>query len=235
MEELVKGLEKWNINISFEQIEKFEKYYSLLIEWNERMNLTSIIDKKEVQCKHFLDSLALIKYMDIREKKIIDVGTGAGFPGIPLKIMCEDTEIVLLDSLAKRLNFLNAIISELGLRGISTVHGRAEDLAHDKAFREKFDISTSRAVANLSTLSEYCLPFVKINGTFIAYKSGSVDEEITNSEKAIRIMGGKLFGVEKFSLPDSEYDRSLVFINKEKASPKSYPRKAGVPSKTPII
>jgi len=225
---------KWNINLSAYQIEQFSKYYSLLIEWNEKMNLTSITDKNEVIYKHFLDSCALLKYCDLSNKKILDVGTGAGFPGIVLKIMVPDSRITLLDSLAKRIGFLNEVIGELNLKDIIAIHGRAEDYAQDKLYRESYDIVTSRAVANMSTLSEYCLPFVKINGSFIPYKSGVIDEEVDASKKALKILGGTVEKVEKFILPDTDFDRSLVFVKKNKVTPKQYPRKAGTPSKSPL-
>lgn len=234
MDRLINSLKKLDIDISDKQLEKFNKYYELLISWNEKMNLTSITDKNEVIDKHFVDSIMLYKYSDLSDSKIIDVGTGAGFPGIPLKIMCPSCKITLLDSLAKRLNFLNEVISELGLEDIVTIHGRAEDCAHNVKFREKFDYATSRAVANLSTLSEYCLPFVREGGKFVPYKSGIIDEEIDNAKKALSILGGSIIDVKKFSIPDTEFDRSLVYIEKNKKTPKTYPRKAGTPSKQPL-
>lgn len=234
MENLNSVFNKWNINLDDIQVEQFCKYYELLIQWNEKMNLTSIIDKDEVIHKHFLDSSALIKYCDLSNLRLLDVGTGAGFPGIVLKILVPNCKITLLDSLAKRIGFLNEVISELNLSDIITIHGRAEDYAQDKLYREKFDIVTSRAVANMSTLSEYCLPFVKESGYFIPYKSGVIDEEVSVSKKALKILGGSVDKVEKFILPDTEFDRSLVFIKKIKNTPKNYPRKAGTPSKSPL-
>lgn len=234
MDRLINSLKQLDIEISDKQLEQFNKYYELLILWNEKMNLTSITDKNEVIDKHFVDSIMLYKYSDISNSKIIDVGTGAGFPGIPLKIMCPSCKITLLDSLAKRLNFLNEVISELALEDIVTVHGRAEDCAHNVKYREKFDYATSRAVANLSTLSEYCLPFVREGGKFVPYKSGLIDEEINNAKKALYILGGNIIDVKKFSIPDTDFDRSLVYIEKTKKTPKSYPRKAGTPSKQPL-
>lgn len=235
MERLKIALEKWNIELSNEQIDKFNDYYKLLIEWNEKMNLTSITDKNEVIDKHFIDSVALYNYYDIKNKKLLDVGTGAGFPGIPLKIICSECNITLLDSLAKRVTFLNEVINKLELSNINAMHGRAEDYAHDKKYREYYDIVTSRAVANLSTLSEYCLPFVKMKGNFISYKSGSVEEELETAMKAIKVLGGSINRVEKFCPPNTDFDRSLVFINKDKNTNKIYPRKAGTPSKNPIV
>jgi len=235
MEKLRQSLLKWNIELTDNQYKMFNDYYNLLIEWNEKMNLTSIIEKDEVINKHFIDSIALYNFCDISNKKLLDVGTGAGFPGIPLKIICPECNVTLLDSLAKRVTFLNEVISALRLKDIVAIHGRAEDYAHDKNYREKFDLVTSRAVANLSTLSEYCLPFVKINGFFVSYKSGSVDEELESAKKAIKILGGSIDNVDKFFPPDTDFERSLVYINKVKNSGKSYPRKAGTPSKNPIV
>lgn len=234
MDRLVKLLAIWNIDISNEQIDSFKEYYDLLIEWNEKINLTSITELNDVIEKHFVDSSALFFYENLNGKKIIDIGTGAGFPGIPLKILCPDCEVTLLDSLAKRVNFLNDVIDKLHLKGISAIHGRAEDFANNRLYREKYDIATSRAVANLSTLSEYCIPYVKVNGNFIPYKSGNIDDELLNSKKALSILGGKITKVEKFVLPDTDIDRSLVFINKVKSTSKQYPRKAGTPSKSPL-
>lgn len=234
MDRLINSLLKWNIDINDKQVNQFNVYYNLLIDWNTRMNLTSITEKQEVIDKHFIDSIALYKYKNYAGKNILDVGTGAGFPGIPLKIICPDSKIVLLDSLAKRVTFLNEVIKELNLDNIIAVHGRAEDFARDVKYRESFDFVVSRAVANLSTLSEYCLPFVSVNGEFISYKSGNIEEEITMSEKAIGILGGKISNVEKFIPPYTDFDRSLVMIKKVKSTSKKYPRKAGTPSKDPI-
>lgn len=234
MDRLIKSLEKLNIDISNKQVEQFSKYYELLVSWNEKMNLTAITDLEEVIDKHFVDSIMLIKYKDISNMHIIDVGTGAGFPGIPLKIMCPSIKVTLLDSLAKRITFLNDVIDNLELNDIVAIHGRAEDYAHNVKYREKFDIATSRAVANLSTLTEYCIPFVKEKGYFIPYKSGNVDEEINNAKKALSILGGNISKVERFSIPDTDFERSLLFINKIKKTGKTYPRKAGTPSKQPL-
>lgn len=234
MNRLIDSLSNWNINISAEQAELFDLYYHLLIEWNEKINLTAITDKDDVIDKHFIDSSALIKYVDLKNKSLIDVGTGAGFPGIPLKILVPECNITLLDSLNKRVNFLNEVISKLSLKGINAVHGRAEDFAVNPSYRESFDFVTSRAVANLSTLSEYCLPFTKINGYFIPYKSGEIDNEVSNASNALSILGGKVDKIEKYNLYGTDYDRSLVFIKKCKKCSNKYPRKAGVPSKMPL-
>ena len=226
-------LEKLEISISEEQLEQFISYYEMLIEKNKVMNLTAITDFDEVIEKHFIDSLNLFRFTDLKaDKTIIDMGTGAGFPGIPLKIAFPNLKITLADSLNKRILFLNDVISELGLTDIDTVHGRAEDLAKDKIYRENYDICVSRAVANLSTLSEYCLPFVKIGGQFISYKSGDCDEEITNAKSAIFLLGGRLNQIQKFEMNDNS--RSFVIIDKVNGTSKQYPRKAGLPSKRPL-
>ncbi len=226
-------LENLGISISEEQLEQFIRYYEMLIEKNKVMNLTAITDFDEVIEKHFIDSLNLFRFADLKaDKTIIDMGTGAGFPGIPLKIAFPNLKITLADSLNKRILFLNDVISELGLTDIDTVHGRAEDLAKDKTYRENYDICVSRAVANLSTLSEYCLPFVKIGGQFISYKSGDCDEEITNAKSAIFLLGGRLNQIQKFEMNDNS--RSFVIIDKVNGTSKQYPRKAGLPSKKPL-
>ena len=240
MNKLVNICNKINIEISDDQINCFEKYYELLIEKNKVMNLTAITDKEDVIVKHFIDSIALIPYLldkgiNINNKlKIIDIGTGAGFPGLPLKIMMPDVKLTLLDSLNKRVSFLNEVIDELKLKDIEALHGRAEDYASDNKYREKYDICVSRAVANLSTLSEYCIPFVKEDGFFISYKAGESEEEINNSKNAIKILGGKINKVEEFVLPGTDASRVFVFIRKLELTDKKYPRKAGVPAKKPL-
>ena len=217
------------------QKEQFDQYYNLLIEWNKVMNLTAITDYDQVNLKHFTDSLTIVKVISMEKmENMIDVGTGAGFPGIPIKIMFPHLKVVLLDSLNKRVKFLNTVIEELGLKDISAVHGRAEDIGKNKLYREKFDLCVSRAVANLSTLCEYCLPFVGITGSFVSYKSADSEEEIKNAEGAVKILGGKIDGIEKFTLPETEIGRALVKIVKIKSTPGKYPRKAGLPSKEPI-
>ncbi|MDE7321620.1 MAG: 16S rRNA (guanine(527)-N(7))-methyltransferase RsmG [Lachnospiraceae bacterium] len=218
------------------QIEQFMKYYELLIEWNSFMNLTTITNFEEVCMKHFIDSISLCKVMDCsKEQALIDVGTGAGFPGIPLKIVYPNLTITLLDSLGKRVNFLREVIEKLGLEKISAIHGRAEDFAKPDLLREKFDICVSRAVANLSTLSEYCLPYVKAGGFFVSYKSEKVTKEIQFAKKAIDVLGGEVYHQEEFLLPCSDIYRNLFVIRKVNATPKKYPRKAGIPTKDPII
>lgn len=228
-------LESLGICLTEVQREQFDRYYELLVEWNKVMNLTGITDYDEVNLKHFVDSLTIVRVKNMKNvENVIDIGTGAGFPGIPLKIVYPEIKIVLLDSLNKRIKFLNTVIEELGLKNIETLHGRAEDYAKKSEYREKFDLCVSRAVANLSTLSEYCIPFVKVGGEFISYKSGTSDEEINEAQGAVNILGGKIEKTEKFTLPGTDMGRALVKIKKEKHTPGRYPRKAGVPGKEPL-
>lgn len=228
-------LQQLGIVLSTEQKEMFEQYYQILTEWNQVMNLTSITDYDEVNLKHFADSLTITRICDMKNiSTVIDIGTGAGFPGIPLKLAFPHLKIVLLDSLNKRINFLNEVIKQLNLKDIHTIHGRAEDYSHKSEYREQFDLCVSRAVANLSTLSEYCIPFVKKGGMFISYKSGNSQEEIDKSINAVDILGGKIENVDNFLLPGTDMGRSLIKISKVKNTPKKYPRKAGVPSKEPL-
>lgn len=235
MEQLKKKSEMLDIALSEEQLQQFLAYYEMLIEKNKVMNLTAITEKEEVIDKHFIDSISLNKAMDVTKAlKILDLGTGAGFPGIPLKIAYPNLELTLLDSLNKRIKFLDEVIEVLGLEGIVTIHGRAEDYAKQLSYREQFDICVSRAVANLATLSEYCLPYVKEGGCFISYKSGSVEEELEQSKKAIFELGGKVKEVIAFTLPETDIERTFVVIEKVRKTPKKYPRKAGLPSKEPI-
>lgn len=233
MTKFINDLKAIGIELSDEQLEQFLTYYEMLIEKNKVMNLTAITDFDEVLEKHFEDSLSLIQAVDLEKSQaVIDLGTGAGFPGIPLKIAFPNLQITLADSLNKRILFLDDVIRELGLTGIDTVHGRAEDLAKNSDYREKFDLCVSRAVANLSTLSEYCLPFVKIGGKFISYKAGECDEEVAASKSSIFLLGGKISDIKKFELGES--GRAFVIIDKVSGTPKKYPRKAGTPSKDPL-
>lgn len=229
-------LNNLGIVLNEQQKKQFDQYYELLTEWNKFMNLTGITDYDEVNLKHFTDSLTIAKIRDMKQvESVIDIGTGAGFPGIPLKIVYPHLRVVLLDSLSKRIKFLDEVIRVLGLENIETIHGRAEDFAKKKEYRECFDLCVSRAVANLSTLSEYCLPFVKVDGSFISYKSGESDEEIRQAEYAVKVLGGKVAGIEKFQLPGTDMGRALVDLKKVKTTPKKFPRKAGLPSKEPIM
>ena len=230
-----KILGKWEIPFSKEQQEQLITYYEMLVEKNKVMNLTAITEFEDVLDKHFLDSISLAQYVDLAKPvSMIDLGTGAGFPGMPLKIMFPDLKITLADSLNKRILFLDEVITELGLTDIQTVHARAEDLAHDPKYREQYDYCVSRAVANLSSLSEYCLPFVRIGGSFISYKSGEIEEELSAAKKAIFLLGGQFEQVIPFQLEGTDLSRSFVVIKKEKKTAKTYPRKSGMPTKKPL-
>lgn len=235
MNKFEKSLEKLNIHLNEKQIFQFMKYYEMLIETNKVMNLTAITEYDEVVDKHFIDSLSLIQAIDLNQPlKVIDVGTGAGFPGIPLKIAFPQLKIVLLDSLNKRINFLNRVIETLELTDVETIHGRAEDFGRNPQYREQFDLCVSRAVANLSTLSEYCVPFIQVGGHFIPYKSGKVQEELETSRRAVTLLGGHIADCLSYSLADTDMERTLVIIEKINPTKKAYPRKAGKPSKEPL-
>ena len=232
---LLDKVESLSIELNETQVQQFIKFYEMLVEWNKVMNLTGITEYDEVVEKHFVDSLSLVKAIDINDyTTVIDIGTGAGFPGIPLKIAFPHLKVTLLDSLNKRIKFLNAVIDELGLEDIDTIHGRAEDFAKQEKYREQYDLCVSRAVANLATLSEYCLPYVKVDGRFVPYKSGDIDEELNASKKAVQILGGKIEDSIKFQLPGTNIGRSFVKIKKIKNTGKKFPRKAGLPSKEPL-
>ena len=232
----VRKLKAMGITLTDEQVQQFITYYEMLVEKNKVMNLTGITEFDEVLEKHFEDSLSLIRVVDLNHNlKIMDLGTGAGFPGIPLKIAFPNLKITLADSLNKRILFLQEVIDELQLKDIAAIHGRAEDLARDAAYREQYDLCVSRAVANLSTLAEYCLPFVKKKGYFISYKSEKITEEYEQAKKAIKILGGNYKNQVEFYLPQSDIYRNLFIIEKIDVTPKKYPRKAGMPSKEPII
>ena len=232
---LEEGCRELGITLDEIQKKQFTEFYEYLVEKNKVMNLTGITEFQEVQVQHFLDSLACVKAVAMsRIKRIMDIGTGAGFPGVPLKIAFPHLEACLLDSLKKRVNFLEETFQMLKLENITAIHGRAEEYAKNKQYRETYDLCVSRAVSNLATLSEYCLPYVKTGGYFISYKSGTVQEEVAQAQKAVKLLGGKIQDVEYFQLPDSEIQRSLVVIEKIKATPGRYPRKAGTPLKEPL-
>ena len=231
-EELEIKAKQIEIELTKEQIEKYYNYMNLLLEWNEKINLTAIIEPREIILKHFVDSLTIAKYIK-DDEKLIDVGTGAGFPGIPLSIVKENTDIVLLDSLNKRINFLEEIKQNLKLKNITTIHGRAEEFGKNKNEREKYDIATSRAVASLNILLEYLLPLVKVGGRAICMKGSNI-EEIENAKNALEILGGKIEKIEEITLPNSDIKRNIIIVKKVKNTPSKYPRKPGTPSKEPI-
>ena len=224
---------KLNIEFTEEQLEKFYQYMNLLLEWNEKINLTAIVEPKEVILKHFIDSLTINKYLK-ENSTLADVGTGAGFPGIPLAIVLDNAEFVLMDSLNKRINFLNEVTKMCELKNVSAIHARAEELGRDVQYREKFDICVSRAVANMSTLLEYCIPFVKVDGVFVSYKSGDIKEEIVAADNAQKQLFCKNKDVIKFSLPNTDINRSFVIFEKKKELNKKYPRQGGKPKKNPL-
>lgn len=229
-------LEKWNIKLSEKQLEQFISFYEELIETNKVMNLTAITEFEDVIEKHFIDSLALCNVIDLSGNlSLIDVGTGAGFPGIPLKIVFENLQITLLDSLNKRVNFLNGVIEKNNLKSIEAIHGRAEEVGQIAERRQAYDICVSRAVSRLAVLSELCIPFLKVGGKFISYKSGRIDEEIEEAKCAIHLLGGEISEIQKFSLPGSDAERSFVVISKVKSTPKRYPRRPGIPGKEPLL
>lgn len=239
---LIALFEKNNIPLTKRQACQFYDYFELLVSWNDKINLTAITEYKDVCLKHFLDSASMSQIFtsfdemvtSFSNKSIIDVGTGAGFPGIPLKILCPSLKVTLADSLDKRIKFLNEVIGTLGLEGISTIHGRAEDLAHESSMRESFDYATARAVAALPVLSEYCLPFVKVGGSFIAMKSEKASEELSNSKKALSVLGGEVSSEKVFDLNECGLKRDIIVIKKISNTPNAYPRKAGTPSKKPL-
>lgn len=234
-EKLKKKAENIGIALDELQLQQFQDFYELLIEKNKVMNLTSITGEDEVIDKHFIDSLTCNRIMDMGQvQSVIDIGTGAGFPGIPLKIAYPHTDFVLLDSINKRVRFLNEVIDMLHLKKIQAVHGRAEDLARKPEFRGKFDLCVSRAVANLSTLSEYCIPFVRVNGFFISYKAQKGLDEINESDHCMKELGSKIMQTDEFKLTDQDSNRVLIKIKKCKGTSKLYPRKAGIPSKNPL-
>ncbi len=224
---------KLEIVLSENYVKKFYEYMLLLLEWNEKINLTSITDEKDIVLKHFVDSITICKYIP-KNAKLLDVGTGAGFPGIPVKIVRDDVEVVLLDSLNKRILFLDDVINKLNMKNIRAIHGRAEEFGRNKDFRQCFDVVTSRAVANMAVLSEYLIPFSKLGGKCVIMKGADFEEELNNSKKAIKVLGGKINSVDEFVLPASDMKRTIVVVDKVGDTPKQYPRKAGTPAKKPI-
>ena len=228
-------LQELNITLDENQSEQFHIFYNLLTEWNKVMNLTGITEYEEVVEKHFLDSLAIVKAVDLQKvQNIIDIGTGAGFPGIPLKIAYPQLDVTLLDSLNKRVRFLDTVIENTGLNGIKAMHGRAEDYAKQTEYRENYDLCVSRAVANLATLSEYCIPYIRTGGIFVPYKSEDVENEVEHSKKAISLLGGNIKDIVKFQLPGTDIGRAFIIIEKTNITPKKYPRKAGLPTTEPL-
>lgn len=232
---LYESCKKINVELNEKQISQFMDYKDMLLEWNEKMNLTAITDEREIMLKHFADCLMICSDLDLDGKKVIDVGTGAGFPGVPVKIACPGAQMTLLDSLNKRINFLKELSEKLGLENVDCVHMRAEDGGSDKNLRESFDLCISRAVANLAVLSEYCLPFVKVGGTFISMKGPDVEEEVNEAKKAIKVLGGEIKAIKKMEIPETDIVHSLIFIEKVKPTPAKYPRKAGKAKKEPIM
>lgn len=234
METIFKNLaQKIDVELSDEQINKFFVYKDLLKEWNQKINLTAIDDDMGIILKHFIDSLTIEKYIN-NGTTLVDVGTGAGFPGIPIKIANKSISVTLVDSLNKRINFLNEVIGRTNLEKIRCIHGRAEDVSRETLMRESFDYATARAVANLSTLAELCLPFVKIGGEFICMKGNNIKEELSEAQKSINVLGGEIISTEKIVLPETDIERNIVIIKKVKSTPPKYPRKAGTPAKEPI-
>ena len=230
----LENLKELNIKLDDKQIKNFYNFMNELIEWNEKINLTAITQPQEIIQKHFIDSLTILKYINENDS-IIDIGTGAGFPGIPLKLAKESLNITLLESLNKRILFLDDVIKNQNLNKIKTIHSRVEDVANNQEYREKFDIATSRAVARLNVLLEYLLPLIKLNGKCICMKGSNIEEEIKESEKALKILGGKIEKIDEFELPNSDMKRTIIVIRKISNTPNKYPRNAGIPSKKPII
>ena len=224
---------KIDINLDNEICNKLYNYMNLLLEWNEKINLTAITDEKEIILKHFIDSFTINKFINSGDK-MLDIGTGAGFPGLPIKIIRPEVDVFLMDSLNKRINFLNEVIESLQLKNIEAFHSRAEEMAKNNKFRGKFDVVTSRAVAKLNILLEYMLPYTKVNGKCLCMKGPNIEEEIKEAEKALKILGGEIEKIEKIILPDSNIERNIIIIRKKSATPLKYPRKAGMPTKEPL-
>ena len=236
VDELKAVAKEYGLELTTAQMTQFNTYYDLLIEWNQKINLTAITEPKEVAIKHMIDSLSCFKPNLFEENcSLIDVGTGAGFPGLPLKIFFPSLKLTLLDSLNKRVKFLQLVVDTLGLKDVNVIHARSEEAAKNKKYREQFDFATARAVARLPILCEYCLPFVKLNGMFIALKGRQYEEEIAEAGKAIKVLGGRLVKTMPVKLPELDDKRAVIYVQKVKATPKTYPRKAGTPEKNPIL
>ena len=231
---LVKGVSEYGLTLESSQVDAFMKYMDVLKDWNKKINLTAIEDDIDIIIKHFLDSLSIMPYLEGDDKSLIDVGTGAGFPGIPVKICKGKLGVTLLDSLDKRIKFLKKVVNKLGLTGINAVHGRAEDFGKNLQYREKFDYAVARAVASLPVLLEYCLPFVKTGGLFIAMKGSNI-EEVDISSKALNILGGEIENIYTITIPSSDIKRNIITVRKLRQTPTKYPRKAGKPSKVPLL
>ncbi|MFV0518108.1 MAG: 16S rRNA (guanine(527)-N(7))-methyltransferase RsmG [Aminipila sp.] len=235
MDTLIRAFKELEISYDHKMIEQFEKYMELILQWNEKVNLTAITDREEFIKKHYIDSILCYHFNEVNKAvKIIDVGTGGGFPGIPLAIIFPEKKFVLMDSLKKRLNIIDDLTEKLGISNVTTLHGRAEDLGKSKEHREQYDLCISRAVANLATLSEYCLPFIKRGGNFLAYKGIKAEEEIKEANKAIFLLGGKIDREEKVSLPGYDLEHTIIVIDKVQNTSIKYPRKAGTPAKEPL-
>lgn len=234
-EEFYQALEAFNISLSEQQKEQFETYFRLLVEWNEKINLTAITDKKEVYLKHFYDSVAPVLQGHITNEpiRLLDIGAGAGFPSLPMKIICPEIDVIIIDSLNKRINFLKLLADELGLTGVHFYHGRAEDFGQDKAFRGQFDIVTARAVARMQVLSELTIPFLKVGGRLIALKAAAADQEIADASNALRLLFSQVSLNENYNLPNGD-GRNITIVDKKKETPNKYPRKAGIPNKKPL-
>ena len=235
MKKLLEALTDMNISYDEETLRKFQRYMELILEWNEKVNLTAITEEEEFVKKHYVDSVAICAFPQMKEAKtIIDVGTGAGFPGIPLAILHPDKKFLLMDSLNKRIKIIDEISQEIGLHNVTFCHGRAEELAQSKEYREQFDLCVSRAVANLAVLSEYCLPFVRVGGWFAPYKTGAIGEELKVSQKAISILGGRLEENNQLNIKGYDLDHRILLIKKVGKTMAKYPRKAGTPAKEPL-
>lgn len=236
LSQIKEGFSQLDYQLTDRQADQFYRYYEMLVETNKVMNLTAITDFPDVLVKHFIDSGALMKTVEMENvRRLIDIGTGAGFPGIPLKILFPHLQVTLLDSLNKRIRFLQQVVEDLGLKEVRLLHGRAEDYAHQKEYRERYDLCVSRAVANLSTLSEYCIPYITKEGLFVSYKSGKITDELEQAGYAIKELGCAVAETTEFFLPNTDIERMFVIIRKINSTPGKYPRKAGLPGKEPLL